>query len=76
MGSMPSSTWKVIAAWLSVGLAFYFGYGIHHSELRFKKLAAAGKQKSDRVQLLDAEASTSALLEPMNSKKGYNSVNE
>jgi hypothetical protein len=74
MGSMPSSTWKVIAAWLSVGLTFYFGYGIHHSELRFKKLATAGKQIPGRVQVLDAENSTSALLEPTNSKKGYNSV--
>ena len=76
MGSMPSSTWKVIAAWLSIGLAFYFGYGIHHSELRFKKLAAAGKRKPGRVQLVDAEATTSALLDPTNSKKGYNSVDE
>lgn len=77
MGALPSSTWKVIAAWLSVGLAFYFGYGIHHSELRFKKLAAkAGQQKPGRVQILDTEASTSALLTSTNSKKGYNSVDE
>jgi APA family basic amino acid/polyamine antiporter len=36
MGSMPSVTWKAILAWLLVGLLFYFGYGIHHSELRGK----------------------------------------
>ncbi|KAI2514373.1 amino acid/polyamine antiporter [Fragilaria crotonensis] len=34
MGSMPSTTWLVISAWLMAGLLFYGIYGIHHSELR------------------------------------------
>ena len=34
MGSMPSTTWFVISAWLLAGLLFYGVYGIHHSELR------------------------------------------
>eukprot|EP00536_Pseudo-nitzschia_multiseries_P004034 jgi/Psemu1/284819/fgenesh1_pg.65_\ len=34
MGSMPLSTWSAIVIWLSVGVCFYFCYGIHHSELR------------------------------------------
>jgi len=34
MGSMPSSTWSVIGAWLFAGVCFYFSYGMHHSELR------------------------------------------
>ena len=34
MGSMPLSTWYVITIWLFAGVCFYFGYGIHHSELR------------------------------------------
>lgn len=34
MGSMPSKTWSLICVWLVLGLVFYFGYGIHHSELR------------------------------------------
>jgi APA family basic amino acid/polyamine antiporter len=38
MGSMPLSTWYVIAMWLFVGVCFYFSYGIHHSELRKTKL--------------------------------------
>jgi APA family basic amino acid/polyamine antiporter len=36
MGSLPSSTWSAILAWLLVGLIFYFLYGIHHSELRVR----------------------------------------
>ncbi len=38
MGSMPFSTWYVIAIWLLAGVCFYFSYGIHHSELRQTKL--------------------------------------
>lgn len=34
MGSMSLKTWSLIAAWLALGLVFYLGYGIHHSELR------------------------------------------
>jgi amino acid transporter len=34
MGSLPASTWFAIFLWLLVGVTFYFGYGIHHSELR------------------------------------------
>mmetsp|Transcript_18913 Transcript_18913/g.41110 ORF Transcript_18913/g.41110 Transcript_18913/m.41110 type:complete len:745 (-) Transcript_18913:97-2331(-) len=34
MGSMPLSTWSVIAVWLFAGVCFYFCYGIHNSELR------------------------------------------
>lgn len=37
MGSMPLSTWYVIAIWLLVGICFYFGYGMHHSELRERR---------------------------------------
>jgi len=38
MGSMPLSTWCVIAVWLLAGICFYFTYGMHHSELRKAKL--------------------------------------
>jgi len=38
MGSLPFSTWYVIAIWLLAGVCFYFSYGIHHSELRQTKL--------------------------------------
>jgi basic amino acid/polyamine antiporter, APA family len=34
MGSLPASTWFAIFLWLLVGVVFYFGYGMHHSELR------------------------------------------
>lgn len=34
MGSMPSKPWLLVSVWLTLGLLFYFGYGIHHSELR------------------------------------------
>ena len=40
MGSMPLSTWSVIAVWLFVGMCFYFCYGIHHSALRKTKITA------------------------------------
>ena len=36
MGSMPVETWGLISIWLLIGLLFYFGYGIHFSELRVK----------------------------------------
>ena len=37
MGSMQANTWFLIAGWLSIGLLFYFSYGIHHSKLRVKE---------------------------------------
>jgi hypothetical protein len=37
MGSMQANTWALIAGWLSIGLLFYFSYGIHHSKLRVKE---------------------------------------
>lgn len=34
MLNLPAPTWALFAAWLVIGLAIYFNYGIHHSELR------------------------------------------
>jgi amino acid transporter len=43
MGSLPSQTWWIIAAWLTAGLFFYFVYGIHHSELNVRNKIAPKK---------------------------------
>ena len=34
MGFLPLSTWALGLSWLSLGLIFYFSYGIRHSKLR------------------------------------------
>ncbi|CAB9499340.1 affinity cationic amino acid transporter 1 [Seminavis robusta] len=42
MGSMQAQTWGLISGWLFIGLLFYFGYGIHNSNLRVKDDGRAG----------------------------------
>jgi len=34
MYSLPTVTWFRFVAWLAVGLAIYFAYGVHHSKLQ------------------------------------------
>jgi len=34
MVSLPWETWPLLAVWLVIGLASYFGYGKQHSKLR------------------------------------------
>lgn len=71
MGSMPPATWSIILAWLSVGLLFYFGYGIHHSELRGKHGGGGGG--ADRNVLSQLQVSTTLLTASVES---YGSVLE
>jgi amino acid transporter len=75
MGSMPSATWSVILAWLLVGLLFYFGYGIHHSELRGKHCDGGGGAHRDTLS--EVQVSTT-LLPPSiaTAREGYGSVLE
>eukprot|EP00977_Amphora_coffeiformis_P014467 scaffold4060_cov190-Amphora_coffeaeformis.AAC.1 len=59
MGSLPTKTWLMILSWLAAGLVFYFGYGIHHSELNVR----TGGTKNAGSNKVPAGA-TSALVQP------------
>ena len=37
---LPLDTWIRLAAWLALGLVFYFAYGVHHSTLKHGEVAA------------------------------------
>jgi APA family basic amino acid/polyamine antiporter len=41
MRGLPSSAWAAFAAWMAIGLAFYFAYGYRHSVLRRPKSGAS-----------------------------------
>lgn len=66
MGSMPLSTWSVIVAWLSIGLLFYFSYGIHHSELRHSR--------HDGAELTSVSATTTSALLLSTTTEDYESI--
>jgi amino acid transporter len=81
MGSMPTTTWSVIFAWLFAGVLFYFGYGIHHSELKLKSRSRATSTSNNNTHkpkglLAPTHQASTALLPPMTSRENYNSIHE
>jgi APA family basic amino acid/polyamine antiporter len=60
MFSLPAANWWRLIAWLALGLAIYFGYGIHHSIL--------GKQMRGELPVGDSSTGIAAGEPPVGPK--------
>jgi APA family basic amino acid/polyamine antiporter len=64
MGSFSMQTWSMVAAWVFIGLIFYFSYGIHFSELRRQRRGEINTsgEHSEHIPLIQHEISLPLLL--------------
>ena len=40
MAQIPAKSWLGFSIWLVIGLVIYFGYGVKHSKLRYRRPAS------------------------------------